>query len=295
MAYKHLPKWLQGRTDPRTGKFVEFTPAERAARKQYVRAGIKQLRRYAKGFDASEGYSLTDLKNIHPSRVAKVLKYTPYINELRASPHVEVSATSRKMRKALEQRTAQQFIPKQKRYVVHVADPENTKVSVRQGRVSEIREVGGKAKIVQTFYPLPERAVSFDHIADMLEEEMLGEMPKRGHYVLETETHGPVRIQAPMEHGRLVREMRSEWTRYDYGNLQLDPHQSRHFASSVTGFRMVATTVEGVDVYARRAPTLRQKYLEHHREQKLEEFGRVQRRLKPDRSTRATGRRGRVK
>ena len=64
--------------------------ASRAAEKEYLRASIKTLRRFVKGFEPADGYSTKDtaLARITGAKLARIRKLAPQFNRELSRPHV---------------------------------------------------------------------------------------------------------------------------------------------------------------------------------------------------------------
>lgn len=237
---------------------AEAEAARRENEKAYLHDSIKLLRRFAHGFEASDGYALRNVASLSGRKLAKVKKLAALIRQEQAQPHVEKVVRSRKQRRALESFTGQRDIPDRKRFVVFTEQPAKTTVKVvtprrtkkprpRKPRVELAIEVPGGIAREEFFliedYLDGDAPETFKDIKKAL-KKMLPDMPK-GYYVLVTSNHGNIGV--PHQRGTLMEMIESDYIHYDKVPGASSRKDDRGLAGVVVGFKLVSVTKEGAN------------------------------------------------
>jgi hypothetical protein len=226
--------------------------------KTYLADSIKLIRRFVKGFEASNGYDLKQVSHLNPAREEKVRRYAYQLRQEIASPHIEIVPRTSAARLAIEKHTGQSNIPGRKRFIIHTNRPETTKARVIYKTVTG-REARGRKRKIKTasleleqkvkggtlhdrYFYFPEKPKTFNHIVKMT-RKMLKSMPK-GYYALQSSGHGTIGRSIPSE--LLIEELQDRYLGYDQFNIQ-STKDDRGLAESLTGFKLISFTVKGAD------------------------------------------------
>lgn len=233
----------------------------RQEEREYIAESVKLLRKFAKGFEAKDGFALRDVGQLRGAKLARVKKFAALIRQEQAQPHVEKVVRSRSERQALETHTGQRDIPDRKRFIVYTQKPDQTTVKVVTPKKSKAKkkkkgpgkvrkphveieiEAGGTRVREEYFYIedyLGEPPETFKDIRRAL-KKMLPDMPN-GYYVMVTSNHGNIGIHVPKR--LLMQQLESRYMEYDKvpGASQKD---NRGLATVVVGFMLTSVTIEG--------------------------------------------------
>lgn len=224
-----------------------------------LKSALQLVRKHVKGYETSDGWKVKDFTRITPQRRATVLKKARELRVLLAQPHDVVRARSRRDRHELYKFTHQK-IRKAKHFIVH-KPADNFSVRLVRGRVSVRGTFSGRVsgkrrrKVVteSAFYLFPHTAHDEREAADML-EDMLDSMPE-GFYVMLTGAHGDT--GEPVERGQLLARLRDYINRYQSDSIAVYDRQGNFvqrretdtgFVQAITGFRYLATSIEGMEL-----------------------------------------------
>jgi hypothetical protein len=246
---------------------------ERATKKRDFKAGVKLLRRFREGFSPDDGFNLRDVNKVKSSRVNSAIKAMRELRSQLQYPHTVVRVPKTKeSRRALRQHTAQKIPKGQKLVAVHVTVPDKTKVSVSRGRVSVERQVKD-GSLIELFIYLSHVMYTFDEIGDWF-EEIKDSLPK-GMYSLVVAKQG--QIMEPMDRESVAGEMFGYMANYDARDAALD--RGVPFASTVIGFRYVASTYKGMLVEQKRFKTEGEIFRDRAKRRRKEERAKIMSRL----------------
>lgn len=247
---------------------------ERATKKRDFKAGVKLLRRFRSGFDADDGFNLREVNRIKSSRVNSALKAMRELRSLLQYPHKVIRVPkSRLGRRAVLVHTTHKIAKGQKLVPVHVQVPDKTTVRIKGGSVRVERQVKDGSVIEQFFY-LPRVMYSFDEIADWFEAVEL--MMPDGFYTLHVAKQG--QVMEPISKSLWGERLRSYWGTYDARD---EERASLPFASTVVGFRYVASTLRGALVESKRFRTEAEIFRDLAKQRRKEERAKVMSRLPP--------------
>lgn len=236
------------RKDDYIGARLEYQ--RRESDREYLKESVKLLRRFTTGFEAKDGYALRDTAWLTGPKLAKVKKLAAQIREEQASDHIEKLGRTKAQRDALSRYTGQTGIKNRKRFIVHTAHPETTKVKI-------VKRKGAKSSVVETEESVPGGKVHqrFFHFSDYskkppvtfkgisaLTKRMVKDMPD-GYYVIMTSNHGAIGV--PIERNRILHVLQENYHSYDI--LDKFNKDDRGLAEVVLGFKFTSFTVEGAN------------------------------------------------
>lgn len=231
--------------DADTSKRANYLASKRDTRVALLKANAKQLRAYFRGFESSDGYSLTKIEHWPAARVKRVEQYAEYLNHLLSQPHqryVPRSLTQREVARAF----TGQMLPDQKAFVMHVeSDRDRVKIT-RYGDVVIERELRGRVAVVYDIYYLFAfylgwRPSTWDQVVNAT-EDMLPYLPDDpdSRYFLHSELHGSIGAGQPKK--SLLLMVKRFATDYALKN----------FADTIIGFRRAGSRAEADQIYARK-------------------------------------------
>jgi len=198
----------QGRLDPdAVPDYVSNAGLrERLNTRDYLTRTVKDLRKFFKGFNASDGYDLTRIETWDANRARVAKQYGSYLHGLQASPNVEVSPTryrgnKRAMFRRQLQEATQQGSSRQKKYVFHVEQttrPTDVRLT-RQGKLEVREELPDGDHITKRFWyfrdylPGRRQPRGFDDIIRAT-IKMLEDLPSHMFFSIINSAHGPIDV-----------------------------------------------------------------------------------------------------
>lgn len=231
---------------------------------QLLKDDIKLLRKYARGFEAKDGYDLHRVVFIPDTKIQK-LRYYAKILRREQSQGEEVTKVYRprsaRSVRAMETYTRQTDIPKRKAYRVPVQDVKTHTVKVitrkhvikdKRGRKIKVKKAavrvthrfkGGRSEQDSFFFAdytntLP---VTFDEMEALI-KAMLPHLPK-GAYVFISNVYGNISVL--MDRDEILNEIAAKWMAYDRMPDGETYKDSRGLAETIIGLRRTGSTLEG--------------------------------------------------
>lgn len=216
--------------------------------RDYLSRTVKDLRRFFTGFDAKDGYNLSNIHTWPRSRADAVERYGGYLHKLQSTPYVVADpkryrkkAKQALFRKVLRRRT-QQGLPRQKKYLYHVeqtARPTEVRLS-RTGQL-EVREPFKDTYFLRQEWYFRDylngrQPVTFNDIIKAT-TRMLEDLPDRWFTIFDT-SYGP--IDVPVQKQFLLATLRRYWE--EYGT-----HDG--FASALLGVMFLGSREEAMRGY----------------------------------------------
>ena len=252
-------KWF--RESVARGRATDTESLEASRRKQelkYLRDAVMDLRKFFKGYEAKDGYSLKPaaLARISGAKLRRLKDDAKQLHREMSQPFVVARPRSGESKKAFATHTREKMDKRRKAYIVHVTDPKHTKVKAekrksvkgrkRPARVKETLEIADVKRVNRYYYfsdygPAP---LSMDEVYKLV-DKMMPDLPK-GFYAFMSRSYG--NISMSMDRNRLLREIQSTWMVYDKFKDMPGEKDSRGLAEDLIGLRLVATTVAGADL-----------------------------------------------
>ena len=239
----------------------------------YIADSIRLLRRFFKGYESADGFSLKpgDIQRIPASEIKKIRLKAAQLRREMSSSHVIADPKNEKQMAALYTHTGAKKDKKRKAFVVHVADPDRTVITIEpgeDGRPAQVVEetlLSKRAKVRHQFFYFKDYARrqprTIDEVLTLL-DHMLPDMPD-GYYVFVSRDYG--NIAAPMPRNLLKREIADMWLAYDKIPGRSDK-DNRGLAQSLIGFSYVSKEIDGADEeYNQRLSRARQYQKERER------------------------------
>jgi hypothetical protein len=277
---------------------VRKRPARKPARIYTVtrdqKAGIKSalelVRKHIKGYEPSAGWRISELDRITPARRRTLLKKAATLRELLRQPHEIVKAKVPRDRKILFQFTRQK-IRNAKHYIVH-KPADNFDVRLVRGRVHVRGTFAGKvrgkrrSKVVteSAFYLFP-KAVKHPDDAERMLKDMLDDMPE-GFYVMLTGAHGDT--GEPVDKGQLLKRLRTYINAYQFAMTGIYDRDNKlirrvqtdqGFAQAIAGFRLLSTTVDGMQIQMQARDVRRQRQADFNERERLDRMSKKEREI----------------
>lgn len=252
-------KWF--RDSVARGRATDTESIEAGRRKQLLKSlrdSLVDVRRFFKGYEAKDGYSLKhgSLSRLTGAKLHRLKEDAKQLHREMSQPHLIVRPRTVESKRALATHTRVKPDKRRKAYVVHVTDPKHTTVSVekrkpkkgrkRPARVKEVLQVEDVKRVNRYYYfadygPVPQSMEEIYKLVDV----MMPDLPK-GHYAFMSRNYG--NISMSMDRNRLLREIQSTWMVYDKFKGAPGEKDSRGLAEDLIGLRLVATTVAGADL-----------------------------------------------
>lgn len=246
------------------GKFFRSLSLEDRDREvAYLKESILLARKFGKGFEARDGYSLkrSEIVRMPAARLEKLRRVSKVIRQAMGSPYLAYSPSSKQSRAAIA-RHAGQLFKGQKRFFVHTDFPEKSRVRVIDGRVEISRKINEKITIFDRYFYL-HKPRTWDDIISQI-EDMLPEMPD-GFYNIISSKYGQIGMH--MHKKYILGELQRRWADYD--------RSAPGFAGAILGLKWVGDSEQARREYNER-PTARQLWRERENERlRLEREGKA--------------------
>lgn len=269
---------------------VEY--ARRQSEVDYLRESIKMLRKFYRGFTASDGYSLRtrEIVRLDAGKHAQISSLAAQLRKEMASDYQIVRPRSKRSKDALYKHTgASRYKAKdRKAFVAHVPNKHTqVKIEAPKGRGgAQVKEVTTRtgAETKRIYYYFADFIEDDDDYPRTMEDiidltrEMLPKM-RQGYYVFNSADYGF--IAAPMYKDFLLSELSSRWLDYDRFSPDVSLKDSRGLAESLVGYTLVSTKLEGAKHEYRERQTRRVQYRKFKAQQRQEKQRRVRNRIDP--------------
>lgn len=223
--------------DPDEIEFRALEAAEHALERvrlrqiEYVTKGVKELRSFYRGFDASHGYDLRDVKGWTKQKYDSVISQISELHAKKARPHKEVVARTTDTRNLLSRYTLEPINKKhkQKKFIVHVEFPDKTEIHVTKEKGVKVIQSGTERR----FFPFPRTAKTWNGVLSMA-RKLIKTMPP-GFYRIVSSVHGP--IYSPQHRDEMVNVLQSWFDAYG----PAEGHAGME--ETIVGFAWVASTI----------------------------------------------------
>lgn len=276
---------LVPRPVPQRSRIQPSLPREERTRLKHA---LDLVRRHVKGYSAQDGWGVKDLGGKTRDSRNRLLKKASILKELLRQPHELVKAPTAKARQNLYQFTRQK-IRKAKHFIVHKPG-DNFSVGIRRGRVVVRGKFEGKvrgkrrSKVVteSAFYLFP-KTVKHPDDAELMLRDMLDEMPE-GYYVMLTGAHGDT--GEPADKGSLISKLRQYINAYQFVDTSVEDARGmplkrvtvdQRFAQSIVGFRLLSTSVDGMELQMQARDIRRQRTAEYSERQRRAQMSKKER------------------
>lgn len=248
-----------------------------------LKSALQLVRQHVKGYSAADGWAVRELGTISRGRHATLLKKAATLKELLNQPHDLIRAPTKKARRNLFQFTRQK-IRNAKHYIVH-KPADNFDVRLRRGRVVIRGRFEGKvrgkrrSKVIteSAFYLFPQSVKHPDDAERML-RDLLPDMPE-GYYVMLTGAHGDT--GEPVDKGQLLNRLQSYIQSYQFAFTNIYDRDNKlvgrketdsQFAQAIAGFRLLSTTVDGMELQMQARDIRRQRTAELNERRRKEQM-----------------------
>lgn len=220
----------------------------RAIAVERVKNDIRQLRKFATGFDASDGYSLNtrELIRLPAARQRKLFKNADILRRATSRPFVAVSPRTPAQRKNLKTDFGQ-LLPGQKKFIYHTPSPATTEVHFRNGKPEVVSKVKG-GELFERIYYFHRRPKSWDDLID-LTERLLPSMPRNGRFKIYTAQLGAV--GDTMTHDQIIAHLNEFFFQYD-----------NRFSETILGYQWFGDSFDTARSRLKRKKTMEERFKE---------------------------------
>jgi hypothetical protein len=229
-------------------------PDIRSKRLLELKGALKTARTFYKGFEASDGYRLDDVKRLSKSQADALLARVTYIKNLQSRPYKEVRPRSTESKATLNAHIEQGRYKNQKVFLYHTQAPEKTVVRINKRKLTELRKYHDRMGVEHTavyhnyFFKL-KHGRTFENLADAA-AKLAAHLPE-GRYRLVSSMHSDIGV--PVDRKNIVAQLLDWFEQYD------GIPGKAGFATTIIGVRWVGNDFKQSDEALRLNDVLRQR------------------------------------